>query len=66
MVKDNGLACEFIISAKPHGAPVTDRAIPIAIFSAENPVRHTYGDLGLGNFDLRAILDWEYYIDRLG
>lgn len=34
MVKDKGLACKFIISAKPAGLPVTNRAIPVAIFSA--------------------------------
>jgi DNA polymerase epsilon subunit 1 len=27
MVKDKGLACKFILSAKPMGAPITDRAI---------------------------------------
>jgi DNA polymerase epsilon subunit 1 len=32
MVKDRGLNCRLIISNKPHGAPVTDRAIPTAIF----------------------------------
>ena len=32
MVKDAGLACRFIISKKPDGAPVTERAIPLAIF----------------------------------
>ncbi|VDM41602.1 unnamed protein product [Toxocara canis] len=34
MVKDAGLACRFIISKKPIGAPVTERAIPLAIFQA--------------------------------
>jgi len=71
MVKDKGLACKFITSAKPHGALVTDRAIPIVIFSAEDSVGRTYlckwlRDPGLANFDLRAILDWEYYIECLG
>ncbi|KAF9240065.1 hypothetical protein BU15DRAFT_87792 [Melanogaster broomeanus] len=71
MVKDKGLACKFIISAKPHGAPVTERAVPIAIFSAEESVKRTYlrkwlKDPGLTTFDLRGILDWEYYIERLG
>ena len=71
MVKDKGLACKFIISAKPIGAPVTDRAVPIAIFSAEDTVKRTYlrkwlKDNSLANFDLRAILDWSYYIERLG
>lgn len=34
MVKDAGLACNFIISQKPIGAPVTERAVPVAIFQA--------------------------------
>lgn len=71
MVKDKGLACKFIISAKPIGAPVTERAVPIAIFSAEESVKRTYlrkwlKDNSLAKFELRSILDWEYYIERLG
>lgn len=71
MVKDKGLACKFIISAKPIGAPVTERAVPVAIFSAEESVKRTYlrkwlKDSGLVAFDLRSILDWQYYIERLG
>ena len=71
MVKDKGLACKFIISARPMGAPVTERAIPIAIFSAEESVKRMYlrkwlKDNSMINFDLRHILDWNYYIERLG
>ncbi|RDB26807.1 DNA polymerase epsilon catalytic subunit A [Hypsizygus marmoreus] len=71
MVKDKGLACKFIISAKPIGAPVTERAVPVAIFSAEESVKRTYlrkwlKDSSLINFELRSILDWQYYIERLG
>ena len=71
MVKDKGLACKFIISAQPPGAPVTERAVPVAIFSADENVKRTYlrrwlRNNGLTNFDLRSILDWEYYIERLG
>jgi len=71
MVKDKGLACKFIISARPIGAPVTERAVPVAIFSAEESVKRTYlrkwlKDNSLINFDLRSILDWDYYIERLG
>jgi len=71
MVKDKGLACKFIISAKPMGAPVTERAVPVAIFSAEENIKRLYlrrwlKDNGLVNPDLRSILDWEYYIERLG
>ena len=36
MVKDAGLACKFVISKKPEGAPVTERAIPLAIFQSED------------------------------
>ncbi|EJT99609.1 DNA/RNA polymerase [Dacryopinax primogenitus] len=71
MVKDKGLACNFIISAKPQGAPVTERAVPVAIFSAEESIKRHYlrkwlKDNSLINFDMRSILDWDYYIERLG
>jgi DNA polymerase epsilon subunit 1 len=53
MVKDKGLACKFVISAKPNAAPVTERAVPVAIFSAEESVKRAYlrkwlKDPGLG------------------
>ncbi|RSH85546.1 DNA polymerase epsilon catalytic subunit [Saitozyma podzolica] len=71
MVKDKGLSCRFIISAKPNGAPVTERAIPVAIFTAEESVKRHYlrkwlKDNSLTDFDLRTILDWGYYTERLG
>jgi DNA polymerase epsilon subunit 1 len=71
MVKDKGLACKFVISAQPAGAPVTERAVPVAIFSAEESVKRTYlrkwlKNNGLTNFEMRSILDWDYYIERLG
>ncbi|WRT63732.1 DNA polymerase epsilon catalytic subunit A [Kwoniella shivajii] len=71
MVKDKGLSCRFIISAKPNGAPVTERAIPVAIFTAEEPVKRHFlkkwlKDNSLTEFDLRTILDWGYYTERLG
>uniref|UniRef100_A0A1I7WRX4 DNA polymerase epsilon catalytic subunit n=1 Tax=Heterorhabditis bacteriophora TaxID=37862 RepID=A0A1I7WRX4_HETBA len=39
---DAGLACQFVISRFPIGAPVTDRAIPVAIFQAELKVTAHY------------------------
>ncbi|CAN0131745.1 unnamed protein product [Ectocarpus fasciculatus] len=71
MVKDKGLNCRMILSNRPHGAPVTDRAVPTAIFSAEPAVKKHYlrkwlKDPAMENFDIRAILDWDYYLDRLG
>ena len=71
MTKDKGLACKFIISAKPHGAPVTERAVPVAIFNADPAVKKNFlrkwlKDNGLVTFELRDVLDWSYYIERLG
>ncbi|PRD31688.1 UNVERIFIED_CONTAM: Pole [Trichonephila clavipes] len=69
MVKDAGLSCRFIVSKKPEGSPVTERAIPLAIFQAEPSVKKHYlrkwlKSPGLTDFDIRTILDWEYYIER--
>ncbi|ORY88326.1 DNA polymerase epsilon catalytic subunit A [Leucosporidium creatinivorum] len=71
MVRDKGLSCRFIISTKPHGAPVTERAVPVAIFSAEPSVKKHFlrkwlKDNALTDFEMRSILDWDYYIERLG
>lgn len=71
MVKDAGLACKYIIANKPQGAPVTERAIPLAIFQSEPAIRKYYlrkwlKDPSLQNDDIRNILDWSYYIERLG
>ncbi|XP_005403009.1 PREDICTED: DNA polymerase epsilon catalytic subunit A isoform X4 [Chinchilla lanigera] len=71
MVKDAGLSCRYIISRKPEGSPVTERAIPLAIFQAEPTVRKHFlrkwlKSSTLQDFDIRTILDWDYYIERLG
>eukprot|EP00049_Salpingoeca_infusionum_P023474 m.12318 g.12318 ORF g.12318 m.12318 type:complete len:2363 (-) comp5819_c0_seq1:202-7290(-) len=72
MVKDKGLACQFVVSRKPEGAPVTERAIPVAIFQAEEAVKThflrkwTKQGANLESTDIREILDWDYYIERLG
>ncbi|XP_069115944.1 LOW QUALITY PROTEIN: DNA polymerase epsilon catalytic subunit A-like [Argopecten irradians] len=71
MVKDAGISCNYVISKKPDGAPVTERAIPLAIFQAEPSVRKHYLRKWLKSpaatdFEIREILDWQYYIERLG
>lgn len=71
MVRDKGISCRFIISSKPQGAPVTERAIPVAIFSSELSIKRHFlrkwlRDNSLATFDLRSILDWDYYVERLG
>ena len=74
LVKDKGLVCKYIISAKPHGAPTSQRAIPVSVFSSTPAVARKYlrewlkdappGEAGEMP-DLRDILDWEYYKGRL-
>lgn len=71
MVKDAGLACKYIISRKPEAAPVTERAIPLAIFQSDPAVRQYHIRKWLkdssidGDVDIRDILDWNYYIERI-
>ena len=69
MVKDSGLACQFFISKYPAGGPTTERAIPLAIFQAEESVKTYYirkwtKDSSLTDFDIRQLIDWEYYFER--
>lgn len=72
IVKDKGLQCRFIISSLPARAPVVERAIPVAIFSAESAVCSYYLQKWLGisispnHFNIRDIIDWDYYITRFG
>jgi DNA polymerase epsilon subunit 1 len=69
MVKDKGLNCKYIISSRPKNAPVTERAVPIAIFSAEEPIKRYFLRKWLredpNDMDPRGILDWDYYRERL-
>lgn len=47
------------------------RAIPLAIFQAEEAIQKHYlrkwlKDSSINDLDIREILDWSYYIERLG
>lgn len=70
MVKDKGLNCKYVISSRPKNAPVTERAIPVAIFSAEEQVKRYFLRKWLredpGDMDPRTVIDWDYYRERLG
>lgn len=70
MVKDKGLQCKYIISSLPPNSPVTERAIPVAIFSAQLSVKKSFLrrwtlDASLEDLDPRAIIDWDYYRERV-
>ena len=70
MVKDKGLNCKYIIAAKPRNSPVTERAIPVTIFSAEDHIKRHFLRKWMkddpGSMDPRELIDWTYYIERLG
>ena len=70
-VKDKGLNCKMIIAKRPFGSKVTERAIPTAIFSAEEPIKRHFikrwlKDQSMTDFSIQSILDWDYYRTRLG
>ncbi|KAK8513325.1 hypothetical protein V6N12_052522 [Hibiscus sabdariffa] len=68
MVKDKGLHCQYIVACEPRGTPVSERAIPVAIFETDTEIMKFYlrkwckssSDVGI-----RSIVDWLYYKQRL-
>lgn len=68
MVQNAGLSCKLLISREPSHAATSERALPCAIFSAEPKVRNYYLEkwTGLKNTDIKNVIDWEYYLERLG
>lgn len=71
MVRDKGLNCKFIIASKPPGVPVSERAIPVAIFQSEASVKRFFlrkwlKDNSLQEVNIRDIIDWQYYLERFG
>ena len=68
---EGGLNVTFIISKKPIDAKVASRAIPTAIFETDKAQKEKFlkkwlKDSSITNFDIRSILDWDYYKERLG
>nr|CAD1820134.1 unnamed protein product [Ananas comosus var. bracteatus] len=68
MVKDKGLHCQYIVAREPQGTPVSERAVPVAIFETDAEIAKHYlrkwckisSDAGI-----RSIIDWSYYKQRL-
>lgn len=69
MIKDKGLNCKYIISSQPRNTSVTERAIPVAIFSADETVKRYFLRKWMkadpGDMDPRSVIDWAYYTERL-
>ncbi|OAY51429.1 DNA polymerase epsilon catalytic subunit A [Manihot esculenta] len=68
MVKDKGLRCQYIVACEPRGTPVSERAVPVAIFETDAEIMKFYlrkwckTSLDVG---IRSIIDWSYYKQRL-
>ncbi|KAF3455292.1 hypothetical protein FNV43_RR05740 [Rhamnella rubrinervis] len=68
MVKDKGLRCQYIVACEPKGTPVSERAVPVAVFETDAEIMKFYvrkwckisSDVGI-----RSIIDWSYYKQRL-
>ncbi|KAL2635827.1 hypothetical protein R1flu_007306 [Riccia fluitans] len=68
MIKDKGLSCRYIVAKDPQGAPVSERAIPVAIFEAEPAITKAYlrkWCKSSSDVVFRTIVDWAYYRQRL-
>ena len=73
-VQDSGLNCKLLITRYPLGGAITERAIPVAIFESEPAIMRHYikkwaksSNMSeeAGDFDIRNLIDWEYYVTRL-
>ena len=71
ILKEKGICCHLVIANRPIDASATERAIPLQIFSAEENVKRSFlrkwlNDPFITDFDIRHVIDWEYYKTRLG
>ncbi|KAJ8768060.1 hypothetical protein K2173_021000 [Erythroxylum novogranatense] len=68
MVKDKGLRCQYIVAREPRGTPVSERAVPVAIFETDTDIMKFYLRKWCKcslDIDIRSIIDWSYYKQRL-
>ncbi|XP_075520013.1 DNA polymerase epsilon catalytic subunit A-like isoform X2 [Primulina tabacum] len=68
MVKDKGLRCQYIVAREPKGTPVSERAVPVAIFETEAEIMKFYVKKWCkvsSEVGIRSIIDWSYYKLRL-
>ena len=71
ILREKGISCHLVIANRPVDASATERAIPIQIFSADEAVKRSFlrkwlNDPFMTDFDIRAVIDWDYYKTRLG
>lgn len=67
----DGLSVEYVISKSPEGTPVSERAIPVQIFSSPENIQSKFLRQWLGDqrndvsHNIRELIDWDYYLTRL-
>ena len=73
MVQGKGLNCKYLISKKPIStASMAEKSIPVSIFNTDMQIRKKFlrkwlkdNTMEDEDCDLRKVLDWDYYIERL-
>ena len=68
---DGGINVKFIISRNPIHKKVAERAIPTKIFDFDPLIKEKFlkkwlEDSNMKSFNIREIIDWDYYKERLG
>ena len=71
LVKDKGLNVKFVICKKPLDVPISERTIPTIVFQTEPSIMRSYikkwcNDYSITDFDMRSLIDWDYYKERVG
>jgi DNA polymerase epsilon subunit 1 len=71
ILEGQGLNVKYIMTTKPTGVPLNERSIPTVIFAIKDEpiklkmLRRWLKDNRLEEADLKSIVDWGYYIERL-
>ena len=70
LLREKGLCSKFIISKKPLEAPIAERAIPTVVFQSplnvkKKLLRKWLKDYSIDDIDMRDVIDWDYYKERL-
>ena len=70
-IQGKGLTCQYVICKEPRGSSVTQRSIPIIIFSENVDEKQRIFFLkkwmktnSVSDFSVHNILDWDYYLER--
>lgn len=69
-IQEKGLNCKYIVSKYPDGSSVSERVIPIEVFHKEPDICISFlkkwtKNQNISDTDVRKIIDWKYYIERL-